>query len=1004
MDSDGNIAGAPPLGRLIRFGSFELDTRAGELRKHTIKIHLQEQPLRILIMLLAQPGQPVLREEIQHRLWPNNTMVEFDHGINAAIKRLRAALNDSADEPRYIETLARRGYRFIGIVEQTPSEAPQTPAPPAEASDPSCQTLGPYRLLEKLGEGGMGVVYRAEDLKLGRHVALKLLISPPAEASPEMRERFLHEARAAAALNHPHVCSIFGVEELAGRQVLVMELIEGQTLEHRLAKGPLPVPEALRFATQLARALDAGHRKGIVHRDLKPANIMLSKSGIKVLDFGLAKWQRAAAAAAGVRDGATPGGTILGTPNYMSPEQAQARDTDARSDVFSFGAVVYEMVTGRKAFEEPDLAGVLSAVIEREPTPIASLEPKAPAGLAHLVNACLAKDPEARKQSLHDVALELDWIAEAGASGGKPAPVRQSRRRWIRFTLWGAASVAVVSSAALVLFLTVFAPRKPLVPAPVHFLAYPPEGDTLEPESSVAVSPDGTKFVTPVLDASGTRKLWVHSLASPQDLILDGTEGASLPFWSPDSNSIGFFGYERLKTVSASGGDVREIADAVRPGGGAWNASGTILYCPDYRSALFRVPASGGVPAKVTNMIPGESGHTNPQFLPDGQHFLFFTGNKDATKAGLYLASLDSVDRQRVLNAGPLAKYAPADYLLFNKFGALVAEKFDFKHLRPLGEPSPLAGPVRAMSVSANGVLAYVAQDAPVQRRVVWHGRDGRMLGFAGEPGLYDEVSLSPNEKFAAVNVGIPGQGVNIFLLQFDTNVLSRVTSAREDDWDGVWSPDSRRLLYQIFQFGKTTLMVYTLGEPTSKLVYDDGTFNFPDAWSPDGKWILCRGMGGMVAYLLPASGDGKRQVLLESKGAMDSFQFSPDGKWLAYNSMESGQQEVYIASFPSMTGIRQVSRGGCQPIWRKDGKELFYLTEEGDVMAVELTAGSTLQAGSPKTLFHSRTPVNCTVSEYDVGSNGQKFLMVESETENTNTKSVKTPIDVIVPWEQAIR
>jgi eukaryotic-like serine/threonine-protein kinase len=441
--------------RLLRFGDFELDVRAAELRKHGLKLRLQDQSFQILLMLLDRPGEVVLREEIRQKLWPNNTIVEFDSSINAAIKRLRNALGESADQPRYIETLAKRGYRFAGDVEKATSAHPEgvpavqttTPLNPADG-ELSGRMLAHYRILDKLGEGGMGVVYRAEDTKLGRPVALKFLPSPASEIPATILKRFEREARAASALNHPNICTIYGLEDCDGQPAIVMELVEGETLSARLEKGRLPLNEALRAAIQTAAAMAEAHRKSVVHRDLKPANIVLAKSGVKVLDFGLAKMERAFGAGGDER--VSMAGAVLGTPHYMSPEQAQGKEADARSDIFSFGVVLYEMLAAKKPFEGPSAAAVLAAILERDPP---DLGDAAPAPLDRVVRRCLAKDPEERWQSARDLEAELEWIA-ASSSESRPASPSATPQAHRVSARWIAAGILATSLLSLLIALS----------------------------------------------------------------------------------------------------------------------------------------------------------------------------------------------------------------------------------------------------------------------------------------------------------------------------------------------------------------------------------------------------------------------------------------------------------------------------------------------------------------------------------------------------------------------
>ena len=534
---------------LYRFGPFEIDARAGELRKYGTRVRLQEQPLRVLTMLLARPGEAVLREEIQQALWPNQTMVEFDQGINAAVKRLRTALGDSAAKARYIETLARRGYRFIGALE--PTDSLPEPAP-ADHEELEGRTIGHYRVLELLGRGGMGVVYRAEDLQLGRKVAIKLLHGPAREAGPGALARFQREARAAAALSHPHICTIFAVENFEGEPAIVMELLEGETLAECLGRGPLSLDQVHRLGAELASALDAGHRAGIVHRDFKPANIILTANGAKVLDFGLAKF-----ACEGLLDpelaAMTKTGAILGTLHYLSPEQAQGKEVGIASDVFSFGAVLYEMCTGAKAFPGDNPASVIAAILERQPS-----RSVLPASLEQLVSQCLEKDPRRRPANLPEALRELETAPDRVAATVVAPPVSESRRPSRRLVLGLAGGAAFLAAGWRAMQgLPVFRP-------PVSSgLIYPPEGFVWA--GGIALSPEGSQLAAIVVDKRRVRQLFVRSLTSSAERLLPGTEGAAFPFWSPDSRRIGFFANGKLHSISAAGGSIQYVAGAAGP-------------------------------------------------------------------------------------------------------------------------------------------------------------------------------------------------------------------------------------------------------------------------------------------------------------------------------------------------------------------------------------------------------------------------------------------------------
>jgi len=698
-----------------RFGPYAVYPRSGELRKHGVKVRLQEQPLQILILLLARPGDIVLREEIRSQLWPDNTSVEFDQGINAAIRRLRVALGDSADEPKYVETVARRGYRFIAAVE------PAQTALPMEDSEP---VDGPER---------------------------------------------------------------------------------GQ-----------------------------------------------SDQGIPLL-------------------------------------------------------------------EEPEL------------------------------------------------------------SAGRSGPVRHG---WKKATRMIAAACVVVAVAPLVMRTHPRHRFETGIALPDHYTLV----------GKPALSPDGTKLVAAVMDAARHSQLWVRLLESGKDWFFPQTAGASSPFWSADGESIGYFAGNELKRISSSGGGVTRVYAAVGPSAGSWSPTGTVLYSRGRGMPLFRVGVYGGGQGPATTLAEGETlGHRSPHFLADGRHFVFLASNLDERKSAVFLGSLDSLDRKLLLMGASEIEYAAPDYLLFLRNGAVLAQRFDFDRAQPAGPAKSIYdGSERIVSfaASANGVL-FIEFGAPtLQSGLTWHARDGHALGTEGEPGRYWQVSVAPDESAAAINMPEGFGGGRLNLLRFGTPGLTPMTADEGHVLDAVWSPDSRSLVYQIYGRDKTRLMMRRLGQPDSKVLLDDGYSNYPDDWSPDGKWLLCRRTGNIV-FALASDGTGKPHILYESDGELDQFRFSPDGKWVAYNSDESGREEVYAARFPEMDHMRQLSReGGCQPLWRKDGKELFYLDTDGEVHSVNLQAGSVVSAGAPRVLFQSGVVVSCLIAQYAVTGDGQKFLMIEPAA-NGVTESV---------------
>ena len=591
--------GASSPARFFHFGAFQLDLRARELRRNGVKVRIPDQSFQVLAMLLERPGEVVTREEVHQRLWPNGTIVEFEHSIYAAIKRLRQALDDSAEAPRYVETLPRLGYRYIGPMEQAPAQDEAVPSlePESGPGELEGEIISHYRILEKLGVGGMGVVYKAEDTRLGRTVALKFLTDLFSDDAAAL-ERFQREARAASALNHPNICTLYDIGQADGRPFLAMEYLEGQTLGQRIAAKPLGLEETLDLSIQIADALDSAHRHGVVHRDLKPGNIMLTKSGAKLLDFGLAK-VRALESVVGTTTSPptqamplTTEGAILGTLQYMAPEQLEGKEADARTDIFAFGSVIYEMVSGRRAFEGKSHASLIAAILGQHPPPISALQPLTPPAMKHVVETCLAKDPMDRWQTARDLLHELKWIAAEGAQAGisKSAVSRRSGRRLLSWAL-----TAVVSLAFLTVAVVHFRERASEM-RPARFLVAMPDKVTFDWWDFPEISPDGRRLVIPGIAPDGKRLLWIRSLDSLAVEALPGTEGACYPFWSPDSRSVAFFTVAgKLKKIDISGGTAQTLCDIPPLGGGnggAWNQNGVILFAT-YGQPLRRISEDG---------------------------------------------------------------------------------------------------------------------------------------------------------------------------------------------------------------------------------------------------------------------------------------------------------------------------------------------------------------------------------------------------------------------------
>jgi Tol biopolymer transport system component/tRNA A-37 threonylcarbamoyl transferase component Bud32 len=847
--------------------------------------------------------------------------------------------------------------------------------------------LGPYEIVSPIGAGGMGEVYRARDTRLDRTVAIKVL-PEHLSSNPQLRERFDREAKAISSLSHPHICPLYDVGHQDGVDFLVMEHLEGETLAHRLKKGPLAPDQVLQYAIQITDALDMAHKHGVIHRDLKPGNIMLTKTGAKLLDFGLAKMRAAEAAAGmtGVLTQTTPltgEGTIVGTLQYMAPEQLEGVESDARTDLFALGSVIYEMATGRKAFEGKSQAGVISAIMTTEPASISTLQPLAPEALDHVAHTCLAKDPDARWQTAHDVLVELKWIAGAGSQVGIPTPVaaRQQSREVLAWALAAAIGLVAIGLAAI------HFREKPQDVHPVRFQISPSEKVTLGWNDTPVVSPDGTRFVFSGTNADGNSQLWLRALESTAIRPLAGTEGAALPFWSPDSRFVAFFSQGKLKKIAVTGGPAEVLANASDfPTGGSWSSGGVILFNTQERS-LARVSSNGGevTPVRALDSARHETGYLWPQFLPDGQHFLYSVSSTDAGKSGIYVSALDSSE---------------ARFLIYGRQETLLAQPFDLKAFRIAGEPVPIAEQVGAMtflpglmfSVSQNGVVVYRGtESATVQ--LAWYNRDGKRLAPIGEPGLYGIIALSPEEKRLALErLDSQLRTRDLWTLELASGILSRQTF--HNDTDPVWSPDGRELVFTSSPKGQDDLYRKVVGGGEEELLFGSGEGKYPKSWIQDGKSIVFINVDGKTFYQLPLTGERKQVVLSKSEFTRDNPHVSPDGHWIAYNSLESGRWEVYVAAFPAFNDKRQVSvSGGCQPMWRKDGKELFYRTLEGKLMVVEFKAGPALQTGVPLPLFQTPGRVNPIQSEYCVIGDGKKFIFREPVGESA------TPITVVLNW-----
>jgi serine/threonine protein kinase/Tol biopolymer transport system component len=889
-------------------------------------------------------------------------------------------------------------------------------------------TLGPYEIVSPLGAGGMGEVYKARDTRINRVVAIKILPAHLANR-PDLRERFEREARTIGGLNHPYICVLYDVGVHDGAYFLVMEHVEGETLAQRLQKGPLPLDQVLRCAREIADALDKAHRQGAIHRDIKPGNIMLTRSGTKLLDFGLAKLKEAGGQDAFFSQRRTESnvltdqGTILGTLEYMAPEQVEGRidELDARTDIFAFGAVIYEMVTGRKAFEGKSQASLIAAILKEDPPSMSSIQPMAPASLDHVVRKCLAKDPERRWQTASDLRDELTWVAESGSLAMVP-PAATGHRAW-RDPWRAIAAIAILAAAALAVpYLSFF--RAPSTDAQVIRFSIVPPGEStgMQQTSQVAVAPDGTRVAFVAREGSPSRSLiWVRSLDSPAVRSLPGTDGATgnTLFWSPDGRFIGFVAGGKLKTVPVAGGSVQTLVDAF-PRGGAWSRDGTILFTPDRVGGLARISSTGGTASPVTRPDPsgGVRLHRFPQFLPDGRHFLYFADADQPGARGVYVGSLDTKDTKHVLPTLWQAQYAAPGFLLFMRDHTLLAQPFDAGRQELSGEPSVIADGIAStftngaasFSVSEGGVLAYASGGAPPSR-LSWFDRAGRDLGTIEAPSQSVGPELSPDDNRVAVEVGGGGNPNDIWLLDIARGIPYRLTSDPANERFPRWAPDGTRVLYQSDQIGG----IYNLfqkpssGAGSEEVVFQDAARKYPYDWSVDGKFLVYISFGSSAGatadiWVLPVTGTRKPFPFLTTKFQETHARIAPDVRWVAYVSDESGMDEVYVSSFPAAGGkVRVSTRGGVQPRWRGDGKELFYLSSDRKLIAVPVKDGSVPDGGVATALFDvhfvprgSREP--WAFYQYDVTGDGQRFLI------NVPPERATIPITVVLNWTAGLK
>jgi eukaryotic-like serine/threonine-protein kinase len=846
------------------------------------------------------------------------------------------------------------------------------------------KTLGHYLIGEQLGRGGMGEVYRAHDPRVGRDVAIKV-------SSEQFTDRFAREIHAIALLNHPNIATLYDV----GPNYLVMELVEGPTLEDRMKRGAIPLEEALAIAQQIADALEAAHEKGIVHRDLKPSNIKVRPDGtVKVLDFGLAKVVGTPTVSSEslptLSLDQTQGGMILGTAAYMSPEQAMGNTVDKRADIWAFGVVIYEMLTGSQLFSGKTISDILAAVLNKEPD-----WGKAPPKARPMLRRCLEKDP---KKRLRDIGEAMAWIENAPEA----APVRRLWFAWF----WALLAMLLLLALALSLFLH-FRGQEPSE-ARRFQISVPPMQD----ERSMAISPDG-RWLAFVASPSGpVPYLFVQEIGSVTPRRIDGTEGANQPFWSADSRSIGFSAGNKLKRVNISSGLPKAICSVGTFAGGTWNSNGIILFS-DF-PVLRRISCEGGESTAITSLDASgkETSHIFPHFLPDGRHYLCISWSDSTSKGYVYLGSLDSEKQTFLMNGVSMADYSEPGYLLFQRGRELFAQPFDATKFTLAGVPTGISDNllvgsfgIAAFNASQNGLLVYRSSSAQAETQFIWFDRDGKQLSLAGKPAaLLPNFNLSPDGKqIAAVQLDAATANMDIWLLELERDVSTRLTYDDAIDNNPVWSPDGLWIGFSSKRKGNTDIFEKKVNGSEQEIpIVESAESKYLKDWSKDGKYIayvfgdeLSTDLGA-----IPLFGNWKPFPVVNAPSSQDEPHFSFDGKWLAYDSNESGTWQVYVVSFPVPHQIRQIStNGGAQPRWRYDGKELYYLALDGKMMAVDIKTDAKIEPGIPRILFDTGLNVDPSNDQYGVTPDGQHFLLLKPIAE---AKSI--PITVVFNWPSLLK
>jgi serine/threonine protein kinase len=875
--------------------------------------------------------------------------------------------------------------------------------------------LGPYEIESQLGAGGMGEVYRAKDTRLNRTVAIKVLASH-LSSSPELKQRLEREARAISALNHPNICHLYDIGSDNGTDYLVMEFLEGETLAERLHKGALQLNETYRIGIAVSEALAVAHRAGIVHRDLKPANIMLTNMGAKLMDFGLAKptsmgtpGSSAAPLLSAVptMSGPSPlsplttAGSIVGTIQYMCPEQIEGKEADARSDIFALGAVLYEMASGKRAFEGKSQISVASAILEKDPEPISAVQPMLPPAFDHVIRTCLAKDPDERFQTAHDVKLQLKWISQGGSQAGiaKPILTRRKRSEWMIWALGGLIALVMLSAGWLL--------HRPAEPPVLRSNVVLPSKVRLDStNTAIALSPDGKKLVMAAAGEGGKQQLYLRSLDALTVQSIQGTEEATYPFWSPDGAYIGFFTPGKLKKVTLSSGAVQTICDAVDGRGGTWSKEGTIVFAPAGDGALFSVPDSGGTPVQLTSPERPGLSHRHPQFLPDGKHVLYFSAAGGATNTGVYAVNIDDKKSMFITASQARVQYVEPGYLLYVKERSLLAQPFSASSLKLSGRAVPVAQQVQFGSLrwvsnyAASGdTLLYESEEGGGLWQLTWLGVDGKELGKVGEPRELTGTAVSPDGKrAAAVIFEQNGSKTSLWMYDLSRGLANRFNFDSGNADDAVWSPDSRQLAYSLETAAGWKILSRTAdgtGSPQELLSAE--AMMHPVAWSPDGKFIAYNATNTsnkkVEVWMLPVAGDHKAFVFQRGDGEIRGMAFSSDGRWFVYASNESGRDEIYITPFPGPGEKRQVSPHGGYAAWWYGHKGM---ADEGVMYADPANnsanlvpvneKNNALEFGQPRPLFGARSFIDANAGSF---SPDFKKMLVSLSTKSESANSL---------------